>query len=346
MLRKIPFNSNLISIGNSPHYDGQLVYSDGRVAYGWQYNMQQPTIGINRATAGLWVYAERIPSTGNSYYVLMDENLNFSDVPIRGIDPLNFSYFCYPWVCNVWYDSTDYNEHGIMILDAEHHYEFIGDIVTMNNNGEVLTIWNDNFQHYWLTQYANDGSIVSRTDTKALFNYDIVDYFSITAGYSPTIYSLLDPAIYACATVNGGYVTAKDPQHTGQYLHFYCGGGLCVETSLPTHMQLSAETKLMIPSLDLVVNNTVYSNDPLQLLDPRGYYITNVNGVHAYKDIVISQFNDTTYGYGFLFKNGTLYDSFSFYNGETGEGVYIYPRYCWSLAEIPGGQWYINYNPW
>ena len=105
----------------------------------------------------------------------------------------------------------------------------------------------------------------------------------------------------------------------------------------------------MLPSLDLIVNGVTYSNDVLQLLDDNPAYRwggANVNGVHAYDDIIISQFSNDPYGYGCLFKNGTLYDHYSFMDYYSGEGVIINPIVCWSLSEIPGGQWYINYNPY
>ena len=346
MLRKIPFNSNLISIGNSPHYNGQLVYSDGRVAYGWQYNVQQPTVGINRATAGLWIGAERIPDYGDDYYVLMNENLQFDSVAIRGIDPFNnyYSYYCYPWVCNTWFDTTYYVTAGEMILDNEHHYEFLGEIVRMDNNGNILTYYSDfdsEPQHYWLCSYANDGS-VTKTDLKPISDtYNgLRDWYRISAGEG---YEHISTTTLTSLNCDGAYVTVETEDPDEPFIHFYCANGTCVESPFPTHITLSANATLSLPSLNLVVDGTIYNNDPLKILDAKytTFLTTNVNGVHAYKNIIISQFSDTTYENGYLFKNGTLYDRNAFRDSDN---VIIHPVCCWSLSEIPGGQWYAGYN--
>ena len=54
MLKRIPFNSDLIPIGNEKHYEGQQVWSDGRVAYG---NVRVPQMYIpgDADNAGFWV---------------------------------------------------------------------------------------------------------------------------------------------------------------------------------------------------------------------------------------------------------------------------------------------------
>lgn len=358
MIKKVPYTSNLISIGNSPHYDGQLVYSDGRVAYGWQYNVQQPTLGINRKTAGLWVCAERMPYTGNSYYVLMDENLNFGDVAIRGFpDPYEniYNWYCYPWACCTWSDySENPKEQGEMIFSSDNHYHFVGNIVRMGP-GEILTYYEDyddtlgQYTHYYLCSYSNDGSVV-KTDLKPLYDqyHGFRNWYQISAGQGGGMAKTI-----TALDTQGGYITVENPDPQAgpdeKYIHFYCANGTCTETQFPTQMILSNKAKILLPSLDLVVNGTTYSNDYLELLDTNSHYWwngANVNGVHAYNDIVISQFSNDPYGDGYLFKDGTLYDHFSFRNWETGEGVSIEPIWCWSLAEIIGGQWNIDYNPY
>lgn len=357
MLRKIPFNSNLISIGNDNHYNGQLVYSDGHVAYGWHFVPQQITPAINRATAGLWVDAERMPSTGNSFYVLMDENLNFENVAIRGLpDPSYniYNWYCYPWaICN-WMDYTDYLTHGEMILNENNHYSFVGDIMQVEP-GKILTYYNEyddslrQYTHYWLCSYDTDGT-VTKTDLKPIYDQynGFYNWYQISAGEQPVITTCI-----TALDTQGGYVTVKNPDPQAgpdeKYIHFYCAEGVCTETPFPDFKQLSSKAKLMLPSLDLIVNGVTYSNDVLQLLDDNPAYRwggANVNGVHAYDDIIISQFSNDPYGYGCLFKNGTLYDHYSFMDYYSGEGVIINPIVCWSLSEIPGGQWYINYNPY
>lgn len=352
MIKLIPYNNRLISIGNENHYDGQLVYSDGNVAYGWHYVPQQINTAINRSTAGLWVCAEHLVDYGDSFWCLMDENLNFENVAIRGLpDPSENVYrgYCYPWVYVVWMDWTDYTQHGEMILDSNNHYSFIGNVIRVDNNGRMLTYYDEyddilhEYTHYWLCSYDNDGSVV-KTDLKPLSDqYDgFRNWYKISAGQQVTVSTII-----TALDTQGGYVTVETESQDEPYIHFYCANGVCTEASFPTQIILSDKAKLLLPSLDLIVNGVTYGNDILQLLDGRNYdgggY--TVNGVHAYKDIVISQFSADPYGYGYMFKNGTLYDHYSFRNWETGEGVLIHPYYCWSLSEIPGGQWYVDYNP-
>lgn len=353
MIKKTPFTSNLISIGNSPHYNGQLVYSDGRVAYGWQYNVQQPTTGINRATAGLWVRAEHKVDYGNTFYCLMDENLNFENVPLRGMPEPSYNvynYYCYPWACCTWIDWNDDKcpYHGEMIYSDTNHYAFKGEIVRMGP-GEILTYYEEydytarEYTHIWLCSYSNDGSVV-KTDLKYI--YDQYEGFRNWYKISYDGEDHLGTTITALNTT-GGYVTVKTTDPDEPYIHFYCANGTCIESPFPTQMILSDKAKLLLPSLDLIVNGTTYRNDYLKLLDGNGpTYAATVNGVHAYKDIVISQFSNAPYGSGYMFKSGTLYDYFSFFDSETNTGAIISPISCWSLAEIPGGQWYINYNPY
>lgn len=345
MIKLIPYNNKLISIGNENHYDDQLVYSDGNVAYGWHYVPQQINTAINRSTAGLWVCAETSDSGGNDIFILMDENLKFNKTAIRGINPDTnyYQYYCYPWVCNTWFDSTLYSNVGEMILDENTHYEFVGNIVRMNNNGEVLTYDSSPTQHRWLCKYSSDGSVI-KTDLYPLLDEQYSgprDWYRISAGEGAEHVRSLALTSLNC---DGAYVTVETQNPDEPFIHFYCSGGVCTESAFPTHIDLSANAKLMLPSLDLIVDDVRYNNDPLKILDAKytTFLTTNVNGVHAYKNIIISQFSDTTYNAGYLFKNGTLYDMFTWRDSDD---ITINPIHCWSLSEIPGGQWYVNYNP-
>lgn len=64
MLKRIPFNNDLIPIGNEKHYEGQQVWSDGRVAYG-NVRVPQMFLAGDADNAGFWVNEQ-----GNQNYKL------------------------------------------------------------------------------------------------------------------------------------------------------------------------------------------------------------------------------------------------------------------------------------
>lgn len=357
MLKKVGYHNGLIPIGNANVYQGKPVWTDGRVAYGWHYNIQNAIQAENRKTAGLWVAAENNRGHVETYWCLMDENLNFKNVPIRGLPTPNdnvYNYYCYPWVCCTWEDWSDSEcpWHGEMIYSNTNHYEFKGQIVQMDNDGKVLTYYDvydrtlREYTQYWLCQYENDGS-VTKTDLKPLHD----KYGGFCDWYRISHDGENHPGfIFTALNTNGAYVTVHDENDQDHpYKHFYASNGTCTEQPFPTHIDLSSKAKLILPSLDLIVNGTTYGNDILQLLKASTWpgLGAPANCVHAYNDIVIAQYSNAPDGqYGVMFKDGTLYSYNSFYDIGEGEGVNISPQRCWSLAEIPGGQWYINYNPY
>ena len=82
MLRRIPYSSNLISVGNTYHPENSPVWSDGKIAYGWNY-----TGGTNvfkgDGISGFWVGVEgysaiHYPDTVYNYRVAYPSGFGLS----------------------------------------------------------------------------------------------------------------------------------------------------------------------------------------------------------------------------------------------------------------------------
>lgn len=222
MIKKIPFNSNLISIGNSPHYDGQLVYSDGRVVYGWQYNVQQcnksgllPNKFIPGIFTNTWT---NVTHTGEYYRegnksLLLTDNLTWTNnCDISGFEEYLFgtlNYYCYPWVC-------DYTNHRM--YTANKSYNYAGHyVLAMDTNGNMLTFeseWDSTLGGYnsKLHNYNADGDDVV-TNLNA-YDYSYCDYFllNINNYYNTGSFSPMDVGLpFQLSTVNGTYLTRAVP---------------------------------------------------------------------------------------------------------------------------------------
>lgn len=222
MIKKVPYNSNLISIGNSPHYDGQLVYSDGRVAYGWQYNVQQYNpkyIQRQKLLGGIFTNTwTNVTHTGDYYRdgnksLLLTDNLTWTNqCDISGFEEYLYGtmyYYCYPWL-------ADYNAKRMFTHDKSYNYagHFI---LAMDGNGNMLTFeseWDDTLGGYSskLHNYNADGVDVV-TDLNE-YDYEYCDYFMLNINnyYNPRSFdsmSIWPP--FQLSTVDGAYLTRAVP---------------------------------------------------------------------------------------------------------------------------------------
>lgn len=222
MIKKVPYNSNLISIGNAPHYEGQYVYSDGRVAYGWQYmNQYIPPTYIKRESAlgGIFTNTWTNPTHTGEYYrdgnkmLLLADDLTWSVTgDAQGFEEYFYGtmyYYCYPWL-------ADYNAKRMFTHDKS--YNYVGHyILAMDTNGNMLTFeseWDDTLGGYSskLHNYNADGDDVV-TNLNA-YDYDYCDYFllNINNYYNPRSFdsmSIWPP--FQLSTVNGAYLTRAVP---------------------------------------------------------------------------------------------------------------------------------------
>lgn len=135
MLKLIPYTKQLISIGNQNHYEGQLVWSDGKVAYGWDYAPQQQKQTVNKAPAGFWVGEQGTISAGISWYKLANKALQLSN-KISGGSKLNLQ--CYPCYAQVR-DTGGYPPEYGAIYTPNGAYTYNGAIVAMDSDGSLLT---------------------------------------------------------------------------------------------------------------------------------------------------------------------------------------------------------------
>lgn len=135
MLKLIPYTKQLISIGNQRHYEGQLVWSDGRVAYGWDYAPQQqpqPKLGT---TGGFWIGEQGTVTAGISWYKLANKALQLSN-KISGGSKLNLQ--CYPCYAQVR-DTGGYPPEYGAVYTPNGAYTYNGAIVAMDSDGSLIT---------------------------------------------------------------------------------------------------------------------------------------------------------------------------------------------------------------
>lgn len=155
MLKKIPYSDSLISIGNANHYNGEPVYSDGRVAYGWVYNGgYNPPVIPKKAGGGYWVGEEDI-SFG---YKLANKNLLLSDYTYSGLHGDLQAYPC-------WVEEDNYTlPYQGRFHKAQGGYHYTGVLISMDGTGKALV-----YDNYALMFYNNEGKFVL-IDLSALRN--------------------------------------------------------------------------------------------------------------------------------------------------------------------------------
>lgn len=222
MLKRIPYNSNLISIGNANHYAGQSVYSDGRVAYGWNYMQQYNPKYMPRQKllGGIFTNTWTNPTHTGEYYrdgnkmLLLDDNLTWSVTgDAQGFEEYFYGtmyYYCYPWL-------ADYNAKRMFTHDKS--YNYVGHyILAMDTNGNMLTFeseWDSTLGGYNsnLHNYNADGDDVVTNLTA--YDDDYIDWFNLTINnyYSYGFFSNMDVWLpFQLSSVNGTYLTKAVPQ--------------------------------------------------------------------------------------------------------------------------------------
>lgn len=144
MIKRTPYTSDLIPIGNENMYEGKPVYTDGRIAYGWTHTGQYKPRVITDF-GGFWVGEETAKTQFNGVYKLAVQDLSLSKQPIGS--RLHGQWQCYP----CYAEFSDILHKGIL-YSATGAYEYTGAIVAMSANGKIVT-YND----YKLTWY-NPGS--------------------------------------------------------------------------------------------------------------------------------------------------------------------------------------------
>lgn len=137
MLKRIPFNDNLIPIGNASHYTGQQVWSDGRVAYGNVRICQRPVSAIS-SRAGFWVGEQ-----SSINYQLAKKNLLLGHAigSKRHGDIQCFP--CYAEI-NSRQGQKDTGKCFFPYGSEVGCYEFEGGIVSISNDGRLL-VYDDFF---------------------------------------------------------------------------------------------------------------------------------------------------------------------------------------------------------
>lgn len=139
MIKLVPYNRNLISIGNERHYDGQPVYTDGRVAYGWHFVPQAQVSAPAKDFGGFWVGVE----SGNAYKLAKrDMELggrigSFSHGAVQ-------AFPCYATIDNTGGYLPEYGD--VFTVNGMYHYD--GAIVSIDGNGKLL-VYDDYELHFY-----------------------------------------------------------------------------------------------------------------------------------------------------------------------------------------------------
>lgn len=305
MLKRVPYNSNLISIGNAPTYDGKPVYSDGRVAYGWNYSPQvQNPPAANYS--GLWI--GKYNTVNERGYELVRRGLD-TGRPMIGQNVAAYEYSL-PWLRQYFNGLTVQNIDGQRGYDIG-QYE---DIVAFGNDGRLLTF---NGLDKKLYQYTAAGQ-------KTVTDLSRIDFCKDAFNQNSAQWSLI-PGVLQLATPDGCYITAKLKKQAGDtaepvFKQYFAGGGTLVERSYPAEFFIDGYNgqngapvvKIRLADMALTIGDVTYTGDVLGLLQAAtSSSIVNPAAIHAY---VLKK------------KNGTA--------AEVITGAYIMKR-----AELTGYLW-------
>lgn len=204
MIKRVPYNDKLISIGNAPVYAGKPVYTDGRVAYGWTYSPQQTTPSGVSNFSGFWVGEQEVSGD----YKLATRNLQLGKKIVSKYHGETQAYPCYSFV--VINENFIYTPAGI--------YRYNGSIVALSGDGKSLCY--DNFR----LLFCSPGTPKKDTNDRVLY-VGIVHIYSTTellgTGYyhskddnTDTTY-IYDRDMVQIATYSNGIVHTEDYEGQG-----------------------------------------------------------------------------------------------------------------------------------
>lgn len=152
MIKRVPYSSDLIPVGNAQFYEGQTVYSDGRVAYGWLFPPERPAQATAPSVEGLWVYSIR----GNTLYRLINHELTFGRW-IKGPNFYKYDGYCLPCRFTYLLERVVYTEDS--------SYQYTGSIFYIDGSGAAMTYDGSNVR-----MYDSDGTVVATVAVPSL-NY-------------------------------------------------------------------------------------------------------------------------------------------------------------------------------
>lgn len=193
MVKLIPYTKQLISVGNQRHYEGQLVWSDGRVAYGWDYAPQQKKQEVSNAPAGFWVGEQGHVTAGHNWYKLANKALQLTGY-VASVGKMNLQ--CYPCYAQV-FDTGGYPPEYGALYTPTGVYTYNGAIVAMSADGSLLT-----YDDYNLYFYDVPGS--QKQDTHQL-----------------PLYYCYVRLIYNNQLLFGGWVYFSIGKNNGEIIQYY-----------------------------------------------------------------------------------------------------------------------------
>lgn len=211
MIKKVPFSSNLLQIGNAHFSQNELVWSDGNVVYGRIRAPQSFVPVANGNMSGFWVDEQDVSS-----YKLCTKDLKDTKNIISSNNTLEVAY-AYPCYAIEYPVQTGANSG--YVSDSTKYYKTTGGLIYLDNVGN--SIYYDDEKIYFKS-FGNQitdshGYAVKRAN--AIFYDDsgnqrfILGNCAVAGNADNTImyfYADDDSITNVVATYNNGYITSSD----------------------------------------------------------------------------------------------------------------------------------------
>lgn len=325
MLKRIPYSSNLIDIGNANHIAGAPVWSDGRVAYGRIRNGQTLALQIAKLAGGFWVNEEDI-----GWYKLCKESLNLTSKISANQGTLEVAY-AYPfYAVEVPYQ---HSANSGYIADNEKYYKYSGGLIYLDNAGNSVVYDSSKiyFNSFGSLKRDNHGYAVEKAD--AIF-YDENDNqeFSLNACAVAVnddftrmyFYSYDDDFTTVYAEYHNGYITSPD----------YTGAGT---VNLSSELWLY-EADTTIVDISMLESDSLLN--PAYIFFKDGIIDTNINtlicDVNMACEDIRTAFQVTSYNELYAYVSSKTYDqnNLLMYYGNRLEIRDMYSNVLWRGAGI------------
>lgn len=260
MLKRVPYSSQLAQIGNSDVWDGKMVWSDGRVAYGWNYPAQKMTHSAKNFSGLNVGYV-----LGNKYYLARGFNGHFKLVgPFTSNFPSQLGRtFAYPWLAyGAGCDRFSSGSDGVM-TDGVNSYNWEGTLVYMDKNGGLLSYKDWNLLQYSInaqgqvSMVATDLSQFVTTDSLGSEFMNFYDRWRLNDTLFSGRYTVhknektdFARRMFQLATAQGAYISIwnSPTSHTD----YYCSSGNVIQQNYPQTRDIGDGVTLRLSDLAVI----------------------------------------------------------------------------------------------
>ena len=226
MIKRTTYSGQLIPIGNANHYDGQQVYTDGKVVYGWTYPAGQRTNTIKATEEGVWVGEEN-----GITYRLARKDLELGGKTASGQHGDAQAYQAY---ASIELTGGYLPEYG-QVISASGSYLYTGAIIALDSVGRLLTYDGYSLSYYTPGQQERDQQghplaichAMITTETQTLYND-----MAYTAKYTDQgteVVLVYDKDMVLVARLEGDMLT----YHADWYDQYIGTGGVTIRDAHP-----------------------------------------------------------------------------------------------------------------